>query len=277
MKYLDIINTQAFKDMLELPEIGNDRIVKFSDNSIHILRDIKDDKPIIQAYFWNYPKIKELLDLIIPSIFFHKPLRWVTYSNTFSTMGWRYHNTNLTTARNGVATSDGNVNWGNITNGGFCYDFDGTNYGIDRFWMHYDTSSIGSGATIQSAFQRFHGTSTSSANTNSDTVEVVASSVVSNTTLASTDWGNLGTTSYGSISFASYNTAGDNDITINSTGLAAISKTGTTKFAARTLNDINATTPTGRNSKTFDSHLLSVTYTISSGTRQQTLSLLGVG
>lgn len=180
-------------------------------------------------------------------------------------MGLRYHDASYANTRNGAGTFDGVLNWGNVNTAGFSNTFDGTNYAIDRFFFHFDITSIPTNATIVSAFLRVVGTNTTNTNVDSDSVTIVQSTVTSNTTIVQGDWTNIGSTSYGSLAFASYNNAGNNDITLNATGVAAIQSAlgGHVKMGGRTAKDISNTTPSGANQQTFSgTGLLSVTYTV---------------
>ena len=186
----------------------------------------------------------------------------VTFNNAIATIG----------IRSGASSSFATVrDTGNALNvgdhqddseEGISCDYDGANYSIDRFFFHFDTSSIPDGATILSAFLRIVGTSTTNVNTDSDSIQIVASTVTSNDTLATSDWGNLGSTEWGILAFASYNNAGNNDISLNVTGLANISLTGVTKLAIRSKRDTDNSAPTSPgNNETFSgTGLLSVTY-----------------
>lgn len=257
MKYLDIINTNTFKEMLDVP-IGNDRIVKYSPNSIHVLRDIVEDKPIIQSYFWHYPKTKDLLDTILPGLFFKPQLRWNT--TIFTTTGLAGEVNSGASATYSVVRAGNNLG---TSTGPFYNYFDGSNYSLDRLFTTWDTSSLTTSATITSAFERIVGTG---GTTNGDTCTLilVTHTTASNTVLATSDWSNIGNTTLGSVTFAGFATGGNNDITLNGTGLAAISKTTYTKIGARSDKDISNTAPSVDNHITFNAAIgyLSVTYTL---------------
>lgn len=138
-----------------------------------------------------------------------------------------------------------------------------TNYTFDRYWFHFDTSSLPDNATVTSAFLRLPGTATTNNNADTDTIGIYQSTVVSDTLLAITDWTNWGATLLGSLAFGSYNNAGNNDIALNASGIALVSLSGYTKLMVMTTKDHAATPPTGLNNETFSSTglLLSVTYT----------------
>lgn len=269
MKYLDIINTKAFKEMLDLP-IGKDRIVKYSKNSVHVLRNFQDDKPILQAYFFQTPKVQYLLDLFAPSMIFNQyHLRFL--NSIFTVTGLA---NNIHSGSSGVwATVRGGNNLAVGTGDHYCY-FDGVNYALDRIFTTWDTSSLTSSATISSAFERIVGTG-ATANPDSCVLNLVAHTTASNTSLVTGDWGNIDVTSFGSVSFAAFNTAGNNDITLNATGISAISLTSYTKIAMRFDRDINNTAPTADNHLTFDNTIgyLSVTYTLPGVTQYMTGSM----
>jgi len=156
-------------------------------------------------------------------------------------------------------------NFANVAGGGFRHSLSGPNYVIDRYFFHFDTSSIPENATIVSAFLRILGSNTSSANADSDGITLVASTVTSDTTLATSDWANIGATQFiTALTFASFNTTGNNDLTLNASGLAAIVLNAHSKFAIITSRDLSSSAPTGLNNQTFDQSgtLLSVTYSV---------------
>ena len=111
----------------------------------------------------------------------------------------------------------------------------------------FNTSTLTGGANISAGVFSLHGDTrynnlNGEASANSALV-LVASNPNSNTALTGTDFGTRGSTSFGvSVKQDSWNDAGYNDITLNANGLAAISKTGISKFATRGGWDFNATT-----------------------------------
>lgn len=171
-------------------------------------------------------------------------------------------NSVLATARTGSSLGVNNLL--NTLAGGNSYSYDGANYTITRNWFHYNITSVPTNATVISAFLRLPGTSTHNANTNSDTITILQSTVTSNDTLATSDWTKYGSTSFGTLAFASYNNAANNDIALNASGISYLQSVvgGHAKFAIRTANDIAATTPTGYNVETanYTGQLLSITY-----------------
>jgi hypothetical protein len=103
-----------------------------------------------------------------------------------------------------------------------------------RGFYHFDTSTIGTG-TITAASINFFVTSKPTG-LGDTTVEVVASNVVSNNTLANGDYGLVGSVSFGSKTISSFTTGVYNSITLDT---SCINKTGITKLAVRLGWDLN--------------------------------------
>lgn len=139
----------------------------------------------------------------------------------------------FTTIRNGAGNSsaDGNAieNYGSLTatTTSNQYSF------MFRCIFCFDTSSIGGGATINSATLSLFGTDKSNG-LGSPTLDIVSSTPASTSTLASSDYGNLGTTVFSDIAYASFSTSAYNDFSLNASGLSNISKTSISKFGTRT-------------------------------------------
>jgi len=129
--------------------------------------------------------------------------------------------------------------------GGINYQ-NSTHISIRRTWYFFDTSSLGSGATVNSC-SSFHYVSTASSGT-----ATVAAGTQSDKTDAST-WSCLGYggSAYGTFSIAS--TGAFYEAVWNSTGIAAVNVTGTTQICAmETAHDWDNVTPA-------DDYLFSVT------------------
>jgi len=140
-------------------------------------------------------------------------------------------------------------------------------YIVYRLGSAFDTSSLGAGVTITSATLSLYGWSDDS-DTDFDITIVSGADLADK--LVDADYQDLlnDTTSFGSLSSASFVEGAWNVITLNPTGLAAISKTGATRFGIRSSRDISATTPTGFEEVQFEGAFvgnhpaqLSVTYT----------------
>lgn len=118
---------------------------------------------------------------------------------------------------------------------------------ITRSIYLFDTSTLADTANITAAvFSLYREGSTdtltggSSANS---TWELVASTPASNTALVAADFSQVGSTSFGSSAIhADLTNSVYNNITLNASGLAAISKTGVSKFAIRFKWDLDNTT-----------------------------------
>jgi hypothetical protein len=269
MKHLDIINSGYFKELLGIEDIGSDRIVKWSPNSVHVLRDIKDDKAIIQAFFWRWNHVLNKLDLIMPSMFnsFNYRFATDTFGNALNEMGMLGTATSVwADARNETSGNLGSF-WMNTSGAGLGAQWDGANYRIQRAWFHYDTASIPDNVISKdSAFIRLPGTTTNFENGNTTTFDIVQSTVVSDDTLVSGDFDLRGTTVWGELALSSWNQSGNNDVPFNATGLGNISHTGYSKFAMTNSRDTDNSAPTAENNATFDpteaNQLLSVTYTM---------------
>ena len=164
--------------------------------------------------------------------------------NTFDGGGQTAASATYAGAR-GAATAAGNAT---ATNDQVCGNrLVAGNYYVSFTEHLYDTSSLTASATISSANEQLFGTNLAFTNTDSDSVVLVSSNPASNTNYTDSDFPNRGATSFGSLAFASWSQTGYNTITLNASGIAAISLTSITKFAHRTLNDLNNTTPTGDN------------------------------
>lgn len=100
---------------------------------------------------------------------------------------------------------------------------------LGRAIMTFDTSSIDDLATITGAVFSGYSGGKSNALGTMDMI-LVGSTPAANNNLSSSDYAQLGSTSFGSIAYADFAASQYNDITLNASGLAAISKTGITKL-----------------------------------------------
>jgi len=111
---------------------------------------------------------------------------------------------------------------------------------MGRAFVLFDTSSIKSGATITSAILSLLASNLSSTNgLGSPDTHIVSSTPASNTTLAASDYGQIGSVSFGSLTWASIVDNVYNDFTLNASGINNISLIGISKFAVRNSWDIN--------------------------------------
>lgn len=165
----------------------------------------------------------------------------------------------------------------------------GGNYFISRGYFPFDTSALGSGATVSAATFDAYIEVTAKFDTNTDSFCVVQTSQASTSSLANTDFGSVNFTNGGAKTIASFSVANQYwTWTLNGTGLGWISTTGFTKLGLQSLLDINNTTPTGLNQLTGQFYFadntgtskdptLTITYTAGGATFSPRLSLLGVG
>lgn len=114
--------------------------------------------------------------------------------------------------------------------------------GLYRFIALFDTASIPDGDSISAGTFSLYGRSQTTALGN-QACALVASTPASNTDLVAADYGQTGSTRFAT-DLSSWNTAAYNDWTLNASGLAAISKTGVSKFATRSANDLDNSAPT---------------------------------
>ena len=125
---------------------------------------------------------------------------------------------------------------------------DGTSSNFSRImrWIElFDTSAIPDTDTISSATLSNYGTYKEDPSSNTPSTNIYSAAPASNTSLAAGDYDSLGTTAYATaITYASYNDAGYNNWALNATGIAAISKTGISKFGVRNVQyDVENTAP----------------------------------
>lgn len=107
-----------------------------------------------------------------------------------------------------------------------------------RFHCLFDTSSLTSSADITAAVLSLYGIITAANGLGgTPSANIVSSAPASNTALATGDHANMGTTDFGSILWSSLAINQYNDFTLNADGRANISKTGISKFGARTSFD----------------------------------------
>jgi hypothetical protein len=157
------------------------------------------------------------------------------------------------TSVNGIAyqwTTTGDT-WANIRNGAGNghYDED-TNrnfisaysYTTSNVWQLivrgiflFDTSSLPDGANISAATLSLYGSAKSDPANWDIGAKVYSSNPASNTDIVNADYATLGTTAFCNtgILVDSWSTAGYNDFALNASGIAAISKTGISKFGMR--------------------------------------------
>ncbi len=119
---------------------------------------------------------------------------------------------------------------------------DFTNRYIDRGFIAFDTSSIGSGTTISSASLWIY--VLSHAADAGGSFAIVSGTQASTSTLATSDFSAVGSTEFCTrVGFGLTDNAWK-EVVLNASGIAAINKTGTTKFALRSSFDLDNSEPT---------------------------------
>lgn len=124
----------------------------------------------------------------------------------------------------------------------------GATYFIRRGAMLFDTSTLGAGATINSATLSLYYNS-DKANVDAGQAEphIVDFNPASLSDIVVGDWDQFGTTSYATVAYSGISTAQYYDFTLSAGGISNINKTGVSAFGVRAAGDINNSTPTGAN------------------------------
>jgi len=125
---------------------------------------------------------------------------------------------------------------------------------LRRFIFTLDTSSIPDADEITEAIFKFWVTAKGNGNGWSDSeasTHLVSSSPAANNDLANADYGVLGATSFGSIGYSATTAAQYNNITLNASGIAAILKTGISKFGLKCGADFLTADPGGQDSNSY--------------------------
>lgn len=109
---------------------------------------------------------------------------------------------------------------------------------IRRSIFLFDTSSLGSSVTVDSAVLSLKGNGTKTDGLAiTPNCNIYSANPASNTALANSDYSTLGTTAYATaVAYSSLSTSAYTDFTFNATGIANVSKTGVSKFGARNGN-----------------------------------------
>jgi hypothetical protein len=117
---------------------------------------------------------------------------------------------------------------------------------IKRTFLLFDTSALTASATISAATISLKGDgSTTYDQEGTAQLGIVATTPASNTSATTADYDQFGTTELATrVDFGSWSTSAYNDLPLNATGIAAISKTGVSKFGARISWDTDNAEPT---------------------------------
>lgn len=142
------------------------------------------------------------------------------------------------------SATDGTTATDSATSGTFCEaQFYSSNYHIRRAFLLFDTSSIVDGDTIASATLSVY-TYGASISDSGVEVDIVSSSPASNTAIVTGDFDQVGSTVFASVASASLGSSAYTDFSLDSNGIANISKTGVSKFGARMNLDTDNSAPT---------------------------------
>lgn len=116
---------------------------------------------------------------------------------------------------------------------------------LSRGVFLFDTSSLPDGCSVISAALSLYGFDKDNEGSWTTYINIYSSNPVSDTALEAGDYDSLGTTAFcdDEISYTNWSETGYNEFVLNSTGLAVISKTGVSKFGARTSHDVEDTDP----------------------------------
>ena len=144
-----------------------------------------------------------------------------------------------------AATSDSAADTPTISNGAYTGKV-GAGRWIYRAFFLFDTSSIGGGATINSATFSLYPTAVVTSSIGNEYISLASSSPASNTAITTADYDQVGTTKLApdlNTSSVTLNTY--NNWVLNATGTSTINGAGVSKFVLRHGNDIVNADPSG--------------------------------
>lgn len=174
------------------------------------------------------------------------------------------------TGTSGEASDTANVNALGVVHG------TSTNYHyFTRGFVLFDTSSLPDGDAISAATLSIYGFDSQTTISGGE-LGIVSSSPASNTAIVPGDfyrYTHFGSTEFGTrIAAGSWITGAYNDITLNASGLANISKTGVSKFGFRTGFDLDDSAPSGSSGDTFQLRWRTAEY--SGGSQEPVLAVV---
>jgi hypothetical protein len=119
--------------------------------------------------------------------------------------------------------------------GGYCSNTTDEFNSLQRSGYLFDTSPLGSGATITAAVFSVYGNLKENDSSYTPVAQLYLYNPASNTAYTQADWNEYGTTAQADtgVAYSAFSASAYNDITLNSTGRGNISKTGVTKFGIR--------------------------------------------
>lgn len=102
-----------------------------------------------------------------------------------------------------------------------------------RYITQFNTASLLSNCTVTAVVHSMWGFGAAQIGLGANQMDICSSTPASLTTIATTDYPNLGSTSFGNITTGAWANGSYNDITVNASGIANINKGGVTKFGLR--------------------------------------------
>lgn len=255
----------------------NDRIVRITPDSLHVLKDFIRDKPIIQATFFpRSPYLKKFAETLtylsimedyqdIRKLDGRKIAELGRYIFLDTLTVYPDANPETTSVDGRVWVGAQDAVWGTVrgTAGNNSADTDASQFfvyadatttsnqfaTIGRGIFLFDTSSLTASANISAATFSLYGTAKSNGLSFTDahaSVALVSSSPASNIALVNADFNiaNFGSTRFATdFSYASFSIVGYNDMALNASGITNISKTGVSKFGTMFTCDLDNTAP----------------------------------
>lgn len=265
---LDFSNTEYGRYFLQDRFGGkiekNDRIVKVTPNSFHILKDIVRDKPILQATFFPRPLYAKKFANILTGLDIlhsHKEVHRISKHEKWNEHGFPGLYFDVTTfnantggdgsigyspgatwadahdATTGTVINDSSIS-SNIANTG--KNSDGT-FLIYRGFFPFDTASLTASAIISAAiFSIYVDGIPDNDNDGDDWVNAFQTTQADNTDLVLADFDAIGTTEGSARKDLSSQVTLNvyNDWTLDATGLTWVSKTGYSKLGLREGHDV---------------------------------------
>jgi hypothetical protein len=150
--------------------------------------------------------------------------------------------TGFSDCRNGAGTTFDAISGHQVDCGVICGS-DGPVANIYRSIRSFNTSALGTGATISSAVLSIYYSAKYNFWIPTSPVHIAGASPANPGNLVTADYSNVGRTSFGSVAWASISAGVYTDFTLNGSGLAAINKTGVSSFSTQIGFDINNSDP----------------------------------
>lgn len=184
----------------------------------------------------------------IPSFGYDVLTSYSDASPETDTVDGRVRNTSGATWNDIVTAASGTFANHTTTAGTLSYNGSPDSLWLERRPCTYDTSSLGSGASISAAKLVLYvnnkiGTDTSA----NSTLHVVSCSLANDNDVVTGDWDGFGSTSFGSVAESVWSGYGLMDFDLDSNGIDNISLTGISGFGYRIGFDLNNTEPSGTN------------------------------